>query len=161
MAMGNNAERPQLNLNLLNMKLLKFCTIVLLFSSCLGQNNGENKTIIDNGKNKLEITCFMVSLDGEKKIYQIKNDTIFWFGSKEQINKNMYHRLKDFPKGILEKDNQIGCGTCLDEVDYKFILKINGEKSTWLIQPGQEIPQEYKPYFQLLIGYYEQAITKK
>lgn len=135
-----------------NIFTLIICTIII---SC----NGQSSQKPDKMKNQIIINCFLVDLNGEHKIYDIKDMVIYASGKEDKIDSIKYSTLQNPPENILTMNNQFGCGVCTDGVDYKFIFTHNNKSTQWIIQPGYKLPEKYDAYFKLLVAYYNNVIT--
>ncbi|WP_299443252.1 hypothetical protein [uncultured Aquimarina sp.] len=127
--------------------------ITLLFlNSCSSQKSKKADSQSVQDENELEIICFHKTLKGEKEIYKISEDILYSFGKEEKIKSKQYNNVRNIPEQILEKNQKLGCGTCVDGMDYKFVFKNRNAEVIWEIQAGYDIPEQYEQYFNLLIS---------
>jgi len=127
--------------------------ITLLFlNSCSSQisEKAHNQSVQD--KSELEIICFHKTLRGEKEIYRILGNVLYSFDKEKRIASKQYNSIQNIPEKVLEKNQRLGCGTCVDGMDYKFVFKKGNTEIIWEIQSGYDIPEQYEHYFNLLIG---------
>jgi len=127
--------------------------VLIFFNSCTGNKKDNQIAITVNQEaNAFEILCFYKTLNGEKEIYKISGKYLYSFGERKQIPIKLQDSLYPIPDDILKNNNRLGCGTCIDSMDYKFIFKNDNTTKTWEIQSGYDIPEPYKYYFDLLIN---------
>ena len=139
-----------------------FLIILLVLNSCLGQKENKHDKKVKNMEASIQqITCFLKTLDGDKEIYRIVNDSIYYFNKERKLTTDRFLKLKSMPEIIIGKDTEIGCGVCSDGVDYKFVFNTEGEETTWTIEPGSAVqPKEVADYFKVLMSLYEEAVKK-
>ncbi len=139
------------------MKLL-LC-IFLVLSSC-SDRKIKNKNEIQQSK-LLGITCLMVTQEGEDEIYKIKEDSLFSFNRNFKLTKDEYEFLKKIPKEVLNENQNIGCGVCVDGMDYKFIFNFENNSSTiWTIQSGSKLDISVEDYLNFLIKKYKEVLNE-
>lgn len=140
---------------------MKNLILLLVFLiSCSSKEYKNGTSIIDVEDDKLpKITCFLISLEGEKEIYTIQGNELKAFGKVTKLDPNIIKNLETIPKEIKSKNQKYGCGVCVDGVDFKFIFNFTNEKRILEIQPSsKEMSNEIKEYTDILISLYNQQL---
>ena len=140
---------------------MKNLILLLVFLiSCSSKEYKNGASIIDIEEDKLaKITCFLISLEGEKEIYTIQGNELKAFGKVTKLDPNIIKNLEKIPKEIKSKNQKYGCGVCVDGVDFKFIFNFTNEKKILEIQPSnKEMSNEIKEYTDILISLYNQQL---
>lgn len=140
---------------------MKNLILLLVFLiSCSSKEYKNGTSIIDIEDDKLaKITCFLISLEGEKEIYTIQGNELKAFGKVTKLDPNIIKNLEKIPKEIKSKNQKYGCGICVDGVDFKFIFNFTNEEKILEIQPSnKEMSNEIKEYTDILISLYNQQL---
>lgn len=142
----------------------KLLVLLVLIIACQpkekkGQVLTENNNEVNMKYKPISITCYLLSLDGEQEIYTIKQDSIYFFGKTEKLDKEQYEQFRKTPDIIYNKGNKYGCGVCTDGVDYRFIFSYKDKETIWEIEPGSKLPYDINEYFNLLENKYKELIS--
>ncbi len=133
--------------------------LCLLIFSCANKEGVRENQI---QKQKLtSITCSIKSLEGEHQVYTIKQDSLFTTNKKYKLSKDEVNELNDIPTKIENESKTIGCGVCVDAIDFKFEFNFStGNSTVWSIQPGVKMDSSISDYFNSLISKYEQLVQQ-
>ena len=157
--MGYYPKRQKFNFKFLIMKYLAICLI--LFSCNMGHDKKEissNNTVLRH--EIYSITCSLISLDGKKSIYTIKNNTIESFGKTTSLSLSDIDIINNFPQEISSKDNKYGCGVCVDAVDLEFLFKFKEHQTKYEIEPGSDIPEIVREFMEFLTKKYKDIVNQ-
>jgi len=159
MAMGYNENRPKFNFKLL---VMRYLFIYLFIISCnVKQENNVSATNIVQNQELLSITCSLITLDGKKKIYIIKDNSISFFGKKERLSLDEINIIIKYPQEISIKSKKYGCGVCVDGVDFEFIFQFKEHHTIYEIKPGKKMPNEIEYFFKFLIDKYNGILINR
>ncbi len=128
-----------------------------IITSCNSQKKGKSNKM-GSVPPLTSITCYLMSLDGEKKIYTIQMNNIIAFGKQKELNAEDCKKIMTPPSIIYNNGLKYGCGVCTDQVDYKFVFKYDKKQTVWEIELGSKLPQEINEYFNLLIKKYDELL---
>ncbi|WP_299902990.1 hypothetical protein [uncultured Aquimarina sp.] len=135
--------------------------ILLLLNSCFSKKDKRLSVIEENQNDTMEILCFYKTLMGEDQVFKVSGRYLYAFGKKEEITLAIQDSLYAIPNVVLQNNKRLGCGTCIDSMDYKFIFKKGEHTRTWVIQSGFNIPEQYENYFNLLINIAKEQVESQ
>lgn len=134
--------------------------IFFLAGSCFQMNKTDNTDAVIVQKKVTKITCYLITLEGEYKIYTLEKDYIYIPSKNPQKITFTQEKAWEVPKEIMSTDKKYGCGTCTDQIDYKFIFESNDTSQTvWEIDPGSRPVPDFDDYFDILIEMYNEVVN--
>lgn len=136
--------------------LLLFTTLLSCSSEPRKDNNVKENPLTDS-LNK--ITCFLLTVDGEREVYRIEADKLYSNGKSSKIDNEILEKIEKVPSKLKENNQKFGCGVCMDAIDFKFVFEFQNDTRVLEIQPRyKDVPKDIEEYTKILIDLYNKQL---